>query len=127
MSQPILPGVRASHLAETCSESTDSDTCGSAHGATRAAPGAAATRAQPSSFAPQDVPFGLRFCRQADSIVEGYLCNEPVVVSDACRRSRDPVEQFVCDDLKMQALQKGILEQTWWVVRSLLVQLLKGR
>jgi hypothetical protein len=69
--------------------------------------------------------YGLRFCREADSVLEGFLCSEPTVVSDACRRADRGFDQFVCDDVKMQKLQKGILEQTWWAVRAMITQLLR--
>jgi len=72
------------------------------------------------------VPYGLRFCQRADSVVEGFLCNETTVVSNACRRAESGFDQFVCDDIKMQKLQGGILEQTWWAIRTIVTQLLRG-
>ena len=48
---------------------------------------------------------GLRFCREADSVVEGFLCDERVVVSDACRQPTSAFDAYVCDEPRMRALQ----------------------
>jgi hypothetical protein len=63
---------------------------------------------------------GLRFCREADSVVEGFLCDEPVVVSNACRKPGNAFDAYVCDEPRMHALQKGILSKTWSILKTLL-------
>jgi hypothetical protein len=96
----------------------------SAESAPLCAEGAAPALKAPPDLTP--VSYGLRFCQRADSVVEGFLCSEPTVVSDACRRADSGFDQFVCDDVKMQKLQKGILEQAWWAIRAIITQLLRG-
>ena len=65
---------------------------------------------------------GLRFCREADSVVEGFLCDEPVVVSDACRQPTTAFDAYVCDEPRMRALQENVIRQTWSIVKVLLLK-----
>jgi hypothetical protein len=60
---------------------------------------------------------GLEFCRNATTVTEGFLCDEPTVVSNACRSPKIAGEAFVCDDKKMASLQHEI----WDTVKSLVM------
>src|SRR5882757_3469695 len=60
---------------------------------------------------------GLRFCREADTVVEGFLCNEPVVVSNACRRPNNPFDAYVCDEPRMRALQHRVLGEAYSILK----------
>ncbi|MET0591100.1 MAG: hypothetical protein ABW133_00270 [Polyangiaceae bacterium] len=74
----------------------------------------------PSSEArTRDAPWGLAFCRDADTVVAGFLCNEPTVVSDACRKPTNDFDEFVCDEPRMKELQWKILRETWALLKSL--------
>ena len=68
---------------------------------------------------------GLRFCREADSVVEGFLCDEPVVVSNACRKPGNAFDAYVCDEPRMHSLQKSVLRETLSVLKGLLLELLR--
>jgi hypothetical protein len=81
-------------------------------------------RAESSSPAPS-APWGLRFCRDADTVVEGFLCDEPVVVSNACRKPNNAFDAYVCDDPRMHALQTRVLEETFALLKGLLLQLFR--
>ena len=74
----------------------------------------------------QRVPVGLRFCREADSVVEGYLCDEPTVVSNACRKPHNSFDAYVCDEPRMKALQNDVVQRTLSILKTLLSQLLRG-
>jgi hypothetical protein len=67
-------------------------------------------------------PWGLRFCREADSVVEGFLCDEPVVVSDACRKPTNSFDAFVCDEPRMQSLERSVLRETFSVLKALVLE-----
>ena len=70
--------------------------------------------------APSTIPErALRFCSQADGVLEGYLCSERTVVSDACRRPKSDFDAFVCDEPRMHALQDRIVRGTVSVVRAI--------
>jgi hypothetical protein len=68
---------------------------------------------------------GLRFCREADSVVEGFLCDEPTVVSNACRKPHDAFDAYVCDEPRMHALQNSVLHETLSFLKSMLMGLLR--
>jgi hypothetical protein len=70
---------------------------------------------------------GLAFCRNADTVVEGFLCSEPVVVSDACRKSNNAFDEFVCDEPRMQRLQWAILRETWSIAKAVVLAMLRGK
>jgi hypothetical protein len=74
----------------------------------------------------QRVPAGLRFCREADSVVEGYLCDERTVVSNACRQPHNSFDAYICDEPRMKALQNDVLRRTLSILKTLLGQLLRG-
>jgi len=133
MTQPVSSGARWPRAEVSCSELSQADSetftcdetnelrCG-AERAHRMAP------TEPHSApAVSGVPRGLAFCRNADNVVEGFLCSEPVVVSDACRKPRNAFDAFVCDDPRMQRLQWTILRETWAIVKTLGLAILRGR
>jgi hypothetical protein len=60
-------------------------------------------------------------------VIEGFLCSEPTVVSDACRKPTNAFDAFICDDRKMRELQWGILRETWSIVKTLALSILRGR
>ena len=70
-------------------------------------------------------PRGLAFCRGADTVVEGFLCNDPVAVSNACRKPNNAFDEFVCDDPRMQRLQWAILRETWNFVKAILLAIIR--
>jgi hypothetical protein len=74
----------------------------------------------------QSPPWGLRFCLDAHTVIEGYLCDELVVVSDACRNPENPLDAYLCDEPRMKALEDDIVRATVSVIRNLLRQLLAG-
>jgi hypothetical protein len=72
------------------------------------------------------VPWGLRFCREADTVVEGFLCDERVVVSNACREPKNALDAYVCDEPRMHALQNDIVRRTLSILKTLFSQLMRG-
>jgi hypothetical protein len=66
------------------------------------------------------------YCKHADTVTAGYLCDEPNVVSNACRSPKNAVDKLVCDDRKMADAQNTI----WAQVKNLsyaIVGALMGR
>jgi hypothetical protein len=51
----------------------------------------------------------LTYCQKANTVTAGALCNEPTVVSDACRTPTTDVDAFVCDDPQMADAQHTLL------------------
>ncbi len=80
-----------------------------------------------------DVPHGVAmrrasdFCDRADTVVEGFLCNDPLVVSNACRKPNNDFDEFVCDDPRMQRLQWAILRETWTLVKAIALALVRPK
>jgi len=70
---------------------------------------------------------GLNFCRNANTVTEGFLCDEPTVVSNACRSSTNAVDAFVCDDHRMADLQRSVWDTTKDVLKTLLGALVGGK
>lgn len=68
----------------------------------------------------------LDMCRHADTVTEGFLCDEPTVVSNACRSPKNDFDKTICDDKKMGALQEGLWEATKDAVK-LIFQVLVGK
>jgi hypothetical protein len=68
---------------------------------------------------------GLRFCKEADSVVEGFLCDEPTVVSNACRKPHNAFDAYVCDEPRMRSLQARVLHETFSFVKTILFDLLR--
>jgi hypothetical protein len=62
---------------------------------------------------------GQSFCRNASTVTEGFLCDEPTVVSNACRSFTNAVDAFVCDDKKMADLQHGLWDTVNDTVRMI--------
>jgi hypothetical protein len=54
----------------------------------------------------------LDHCKHADTVVDGFICDEPKVVSHACRTPTNDVDKHVCDDRNLAALQKAIWDTT---------------
>jgi hypothetical protein len=130
MTQPVSSGARWPRADVSCSDPSGEDperlTCNE----TRDVPCAerAHRAARPQDDATDgDAPWGLSFCRGADSVVEGFLCSEPTVVSDACRTPNNAFDAFVCDEPKMQRLQWAILRETWAIVKSLAGGVFRGK
>jgi hypothetical protein len=76
------------------------------------------------SVAANPAPWGLRFCREADTVVEGFLCDEPVVVSNACRQPTNSFDAYVCDEPRMRSLERSVVRQTLSVLKTLLLEFL---
>jgi hypothetical protein len=70
---------------------------------------------------PEKAPWGLRFCREADTVFEGFLCDEPVVVSNACRKPNNSFDAYICDEPRMRELQGGVIRETWALLKALLL------
>jgi hypothetical protein len=60
-------------------------------------------------------------CRNAEGVIEGFLCRDPKVVSDACRRATSGFDAFVCDEPRMKRLEDSIVRETWTLMRTLLI------
>jgi hypothetical protein len=69
----------------------------------------------------------LNMCRKADTVAEGFLCDEPLVTANACRQPTNKVDLFLCDDRKMAAAQEGAWEVTKGAVKLILAALLGAR
>jgi hypothetical protein len=69
---------------------------------------------------------GLDFCRNANSVTEGFLCDEPTVVSNACRSPTNDVDKYVCNDKNLADVQSSLWDATKEVVK-VAAQLLLGR
>jgi hypothetical protein len=105
MTQPVAPGARAA-----CFDNP---------------PDAVECSAPPTPSLP--APAALRFCREADSVIEGFLCSEPTVVSNACRKPKNALDAYICNEPRMHALQRKIWDVTEWVIRTVLSAILGGR
>ena len=53
--------------------------------------------------------------------MEGFLCDEPVVVSNACRRPHNVFDAYVCDEPRMRSLQHRVLAEAYSVVKGLVL------
>jgi hypothetical protein len=95
----------------TCSKASDAGQVDDAFSAARRAD------------SPEKAPWGLRFCRDADTVVEGFLCDEPVVVSNACRKPSNSFDAYICDEPRMRELERGVVRETWTLLKALLSQL----
>jgi hypothetical protein len=138
MTQPVSTGSRWQRADVSCSEPAGADseafTCDETHTVSCSAERAhRVATAVPSRDAlggeaqRGDVPRGLDYCRRAHTVVEGFLCDEPVVVSDACRKPGSAFDEFVCDDPKMQRLEWAILRETWALVKAMALSVFRGR
>jgi hypothetical protein len=148
MTQPISSGARWTGADFTCSESSreQSETltcadsprasCGAdrAHRVAATAPHRDAGNAAPpfDGRGEVDVPDRVEatrgdFCARADTVVEGFLCNDPVAVSNACRKPTNDFDEFVCDEPRMQRLQWAILRETWAFVKTIAMAMVRGK
>jgi hypothetical protein len=132
MTQPVSSGARWPQNDVSCSEPLNDEretfTCDETDWI-RCASERALPIAQPTE-GPGDrdaVPRPGTFCRNADTVIEGFLCGEPTVVSNACRKPNNAFDEFVCDDAKMERLQWTILRETWSIVKTLALSILRGR
>jgi hypothetical protein len=57
---------------------------------------------------------GETFCKTAHTVTAGALCDEPTIISDACRSPTNKLDAFVCDDPKMAAVQDTV----WGALKS---------
>ena len=150
MTQPVSSGARWPGADLTCSESSRDDaetlTCHDslvvscpaerAHGVTATEPRRdAGADASPAFDArgdvdvPQsvDAPRPPGFCARADTVAEGFLCNDPLVVSNACRKPNNAFDEFVCDEPRMHRLQWAILRETWTFLKTILLALARPK
>jgi hypothetical protein len=70
---------------------------------------------------------GLDFCRNANTVTEGFLCDEATVVSNACRSATNAIDAFVCDDRRMADLQRSVWDTTKDVLKTLFGALVGGK
>jgi hypothetical protein len=68
----------------------------------------------------------FRFCRDADTVIEGFACAEPAVVSNACRKPTNAVDAYICDEPRMRALQTVVTDTAVWCLKVLLFRWLLG-
>ena len=68
----------------------------------------------------------LEFCQHASTVAEGFLCDEPTVVSNACRSPTNDVDKYVCNDKNLADIQSSLWDATKEVVK-MAAQLLLGR
>jgi hypothetical protein len=60
----------------------------------------------------------LDYCRDADSVVSGFLCDEQKVVSDACRTPTNKLDALLCDDGRMKQAQESALAVAWTIFKA---------
>jgi hypothetical protein len=80
----------------------------------------------PIPTTPTPTPAALRFCREADSVIEGFLCDEATVVSNACRKPKNALDAYICDEPGMHALQRKIWDVTEWIIRTVISAIVGG-
>jgi hypothetical protein len=139
MTQPVSRSARWPGAELTCSESSRAEseplTCDETRELSCAAERAhliALTeplREASDSDTPHTVadPRGAGFCGRANTVVEGFLCNDRVVVSNACRKPNNAFDEFVCDEPKMERLQWAILRETWTFVKTIALSLVRAK
>jgi hypothetical protein len=133
MTQPVSSGTRWPRADVSCSEVSSTEletfTCDETHQVRCAVERAhrMTPHEPPAGLALSDVPIGLAFCRNADTVVEGFLCSERVVVSDACRKPNNAFDEFVCNEPRMQRLQWAILRETWAIAKAVVLAMLRGK
>jgi hypothetical protein len=69
---------------------------------------------------------GLEFCQNASTVTEGFLCDEPTTISNACRSPTNDLDRFVCDDKKLAGVQASLWDATKDVVKTI-ASVLVGR
>jgi hypothetical protein len=75
----------------------------------------------PADGRPPRGPSVTSFCARADTVVEGFWCNDPTVVSNACRRPKNRFDAYVCDEPRMKRLQDSIVRETLGVLKSIVL------
>lgn len=124
MTQPVSYRPRWAGAELTCSEDYESFTCDETPAAQCVAP-RDESQDRPATRAHPEPSWGARFCSEADTVVEGFLCNDPTAVSSACRKPNNDFDEFVCDEPRMKELQWAIVRETWSLLKSLLLS--RGR
>jgi hypothetical protein len=149
MTQPVSNGARWLGADLTCSEPSREDpetlTCEEPPSVSRAEEQAhRAATIEPTRDGGTDAPLvsdapaadvlhhgevsrDIGFCARADTVIEGFVCNDPLTVSNACRKPTNVFDEFVCDDPKMQRLQWAILREAWSIVKAIGLALVRGR
>jgi hypothetical protein len=65
-------------------------------------------------------------CKNADTVTTGFLCDEPTVVSNACRSPTSKLDALLCDDRKMAEAQNTLWSNVktlvWTIVSVLAVK-----
>jgi hypothetical protein len=64
-------------------------------------------------------------CKHADTVTEGFFCDEPTVVSNACRSPKNDFDRTICDDKKMGEVQNVLWDVTKEAVKIVIAALLK--
>jgi hypothetical protein len=59
------------------------------------------------------------YCQHADGVISGFMCDEPKVISDACRAGKSDIDKTLCDDKQLQSAQHGVWEATKDVLRMI--------
>jgi hypothetical protein len=84
----------------------------------------------PPPYAPYDDDTSTQareFCLHAETVVEGFLCDEPTAVSDACRTPKNSTDEFVCDDKNLATLQKGVWDTAKDILKTIFGALVGSR
>jgi hypothetical protein len=129
MTQPVAPGARSACFDEAPAEPIECTSLPPPPLCSEGLKGFETIAARsPPPFEPRisPEPAGLRFCREADTVVEGFLCSEPIVVSNACRKPNNAFDAYICDEPRMHALQAKVWRATVWVVKAIVSQILAG-
>jgi hypothetical protein len=151
MTQPVSRSARWLGADLTCSESSDADsetlTCEEPHtllcaaerpprvtsteehrdGGVDAAARDAGVPGTVNAPPGVDAPRTRSFCDRADTVAEGFLCNDRVAVSNACRKPTNAFDEFVCDDPRMRELQWAILRETWAFIKAIALALVRAK
>lgn len=72
-------------------------------------------------------PRAAGFCARADTVAEGFLCNDQLIVSNACRKPTNAFDEFVCDEPRMQRLEWAVLRETWSFVKAIALSMVRGK
>lgn len=81
----------------------------------------------PYNMIREDGPAGLNYCRDAHTVVAGALCDEPTVISNACRSQTSDVDRFLCDDKQLASVQHSVWDTTKDVLKMIFTAIIGGR